>query len=165
MKLSAIVRLLICLVRLCKPLITESSVDLLDNKVRKRKFETVYRTNYAQAIHQQNRAKSVRPVTLTKELMERILPYWKQKYSSEMMGTAKGIPVPISTIYYWIHSGHLGISPSEMPYPRKRKAEKKQASPNFKPAGKSIEERPERTNQRLENDHSIDHFHPKLDNT
>ncbi|SQG96660.1 transposase IS1239 [Streptococcus pyogenes] len=35
-----------------------------------------------------------------------------------------------------------------MLYPRKSKAEKKQASPNFKPAGKSIEERPESINNR-----------------
>ncbi|CAM3347452.1 Integrase catalytic domain-containing protein [Streptococcus pluranimalium] len=35
-----------------------------------------------------------------------------------------------------------------MRYPRKSKAEKKQASPNVKPAGKSIEERPESINKR-----------------
>ncbi|EHD88663.1 F0F1 ATP synthase subunit epsilon [Streptococcus pneumoniae GA11304] len=40
-----------------------------------------------------------------------------------------------------------------MLYPRKRKGVKKQASPNFKPAGKSIEERPDVINLRLENGH------------
>lgn len=40
-----------------------------------------------------------------------------------------------------------------MRYPRKNKAQKKQVSPYFKPAGKSIEERPEAINQRLENGH------------
>lgn len=40
-----------------------------------------------------------------------------------------------------------------MLYPRKRKAIKKQASPNFKPEGKSIEERPDVINLRLENGH------------
>ena len=40
-----------------------------------------------------------------------------------------------------------------MLYPRKGKSVKKQARPNFKPAGKSIEERPEVINLRLENGH------------
>ncbi|VOW08778.1 transposase-like protein, IS1239 [Streptococcus pneumoniae] len=40
-----------------------------------------------------------------------------------------------------------------MLYPRKRKGVKKQASPNFKPASKSIEERPDVINLRLENGH------------
>ncbi len=59
------------------------------------------------------------------------------------MVKSKGIPVPISTIYYWIHHGHLGLTKADMLYPRQEKAKKKHASPNFKPAGKSIEERPE----------------------
>uniref|UniRef100_UPI0004926501 IS30 family transposase n=1 Tax=Streptococcus suis TaxID=1307 RepID=UPI0004926501 len=42
---------------------------------------------------------------------------------------------------------------ADMLYPRKRKGVKKQASPNFKPAGKSIEERPDVINLRLENGH------------
>ncbi len=99
-------------------------------------------------VYDENRIKSVRPVTLTKELKERIVHYWKQKYSPEMMVMAKGIPVPIATIFYWIHHGHLGMAPSALLYPRKSKAEKKRASPNFKPAGKSIEERPESINKR-----------------
>ena len=114
-------------------------------QVRKGRFEKVYRADAAQVVYDKNRTKSVRPVTLTKELKERIVHYWRQKYSPEMMGMAKGIPVPIPTIYYWIHHRHLGVAPSGMLYPRKSKAEKKQASPNFKPAGKSIEERPEST--------------------
>lgn len=121
---------------------------LVRQQVRKGRFEKVYRTDAAQVVYDENRTKSVRPVTLTKELKERIVHYRGQKYSPEMMVKTKGIPVPISTIYYWIHHGHLGIAPSEMLYPRKSKAEKKQASPNFKPAGKSIEERPESINKR-----------------
>ena len=65
-----------------------------------------------------------------------------------MMVKAKGINVPISTIYYWIHNGHLGLTEVDMLYPRKVKAKKKQASPDFKSAGKSIEERPESINKR-----------------
>lgn len=52
-----------------------------------------------------------------------------------MMVKSKGIPVPISTIYYWIHHGHLGLTKADMLYPRQEKAKKKHASPNFKPAG------------------------------
>ncbi|MCP3889938.1 MAG: IS30 family transposase, partial [Desulfobulbaceae bacterium] len=59
----------------------------------------------------------------------------------------------ISTIYYWFHNGHLGLTKADMLYPRKGKSVKKQASPNFKPAGKSIEDRPEVINLRLENGH------------
>lgn len=70
-----------------------------------------------------------------------------------MMGKAKGINVGISTIYYWIHHGKLGLSKQDLLYPRKGKAVKKEASINFKPAGKSIEQRPEDINLRLENGH------------
>ena len=55
-----------------------------------------------------------------------------------MIVKAKGVNVGMSTIYYWIHQG---------------KTVKKQASPNFKPAGKSIEQRPKAINLRLENGH------------
>ncbi len=64
------------------------------------------------------------------------------------MVKAKGVSAPISTIYYWIHHGHLGLTKADTLYPRKEKVKKKQASPNFKPTGKSIEERPESINQR-----------------
>lgn len=121
---------------------------LVRQQVRKGKFKKVYRADAAQSAYDTNRTKSVRPVTLTKELKEQILHYWGQKYSPEMMVKAKGISVPISTIYYWIHHGQLGIDPCEMLYPRKRKENKKKGSPNFKPAGKSIEERPECINNR-----------------
>ena len=65
-----------------------------------------------------------------------------------MMVKVKGINVSISTIYYWIHHGYLGLTEADMLYPRKVKAKKKQASPDFKSAGKSIEERPEIINKR-----------------
>ena len=68
-----------------------------------------------------------------------------------MMVKAKGVNVGISTIYYWIHHGKLGLSKQDLLYPRKGKTVKKQASINFKPAGQSIEQRPEAINLRLEN--------------
>ena len=70
-----------------------------------------------------------------------------------MMVKKKKMKVGISTIYYWFHNGHLVMTKADMLYPRKGKSVKKQASPNFKPAGKSIEERPEVINLRLENGH------------
>lgn len=66
-----------------------------------------------------------------------------------MMVKAKGVTVGISTIYYWIHHGKLGLTKQSLLYPRKGKTVKKQASPNFKSAGKYIEQRPEAINLRL----------------
>ncbi len=111
-------------------------------QVRRGKYEQVYSADFAQKSYQNNRKRSVKQVSLTKELKEKMTHYIKQKYSPEMMVKAKGVNVPISTIYYWIHHGHLGLTKADMLYPRKEKAKKKHASPNFKPAGKSIEERP-----------------------
>ncbi len=54
----------------------------------------VYRAEKAQVAYDKNRTKSVRPVALTKELKERILHYWEQKYLPEMMVKTKDIPVP-----------------------------------------------------------------------
>ncbi|CRI62059.1 Mobile element protein [Streptococcus pneumoniae] len=90
---------------------------------------------------------------MTKELKEKILHYHNQKFSPEMMVMAKGVNVGISTIYYWIHHGKLGLSTQDLLYPRKGKVLRKQASTNFKPAGQSIEQRPEAINLRLENGH------------
>lgn len=74
-------------------------------------------------------------------------------FSPEMIVKKKQIPVGISTIYYWFHNGHLGLAKKDMLYPRKGKSVKKQTSPNFKPVGKSIEERLDIINLRLENGH------------
>ena len=70
-----------------------------------------------------------------------------------MMVKKKQLAVGSSTIYCSVHHGHLGLKKTDMLYPRKGKSVKKQASPNFKPAGKSIEDRPEVINLRLENGH------------
>ncbi len=70
-----------------------------------------------------------------------------------MMFNKMQMKVSISTIYYWFHNGHLGLTKDDMLYHRKRKGVKKQTSPNFKQAGKSIEERPDVINLGLENGH------------
>ncbi|HFI0677364.1 TPA: IS30 family transposase, partial [Streptococcus suis] len=122
-------------------------------QVRKGVYKKVYSADYAQTVYHSNRKRSVKKLILTKEIREKILHYHKQKFSPEMMVKKKQVKVGISTIYYWFHNGHLGLTKTDMLYPRKRKGVKKQASPNFKPAGKSIEERPEVINLRLENGH------------
>ncbi len=55
--------------------------------------------------------------------------YIKQKYSPEMMVKAKGVNIPISTIYYWIHHGQLGLTKADRPYPRKNVASKNMPVP------------------------------------
>ena len=122
-------------------------------QVRKGLYKKVYSADYAQTVYQTNRKRSVKKIILTKEMKEKILHYAKQKFSPEMMVKKKQLAVGISTIYYWVHHGHLGLKKADMLYPRKKKATKKQASPNFKPAGKYIEERPDVINLRLENGH------------
>ncbi|HFI0832269.1 TPA: IS30 family transposase [Streptococcus suis] len=122
-------------------------------QVRKGVYKKVYSADYAQTVYQFNRKRSVKKLILTKEIREKILHYHKQKFSPEMMVKMKQVKVGISTIYYWFHNGHLGLTKADMLYPRKWKGVKKQASPNFKPAGKSIAERPEVINLRLENGH------------
>lgn len=117
-------------------------------QVRKGKYELVYSADFAQDAYDNNRKCSVKRLSLTKELRENIVHYLKQKYSPEMIVKTKGITVSISTIYYWIHHGQLGLTRADMLYPSKATPKKKQASPNFKLAGKSIEERPESINNR-----------------
>lgn len=118
-------------------------------QVRKGKFELVYSADFAQNVYETNRKHSVKQASLTKELKEKILHYIKQKYSPEMMVKSKGIAVSVSTIYYWINQGHLGLTKADMLYPRRGKVNhKKQVSPYFKPAGNSIEERPKSINER-----------------
>ncbi|VFH98742.1 helix-turn-helix domain-containing protein [Streptococcus pneumoniae] len=79
----------------------------------KGRFKEVYSADYAQQSYENNRKRSVRKSSVTKELKEKILHYHNQKFSLD----------------------------------------KKQASINFKPAGQSIEQRPEAINLRLENGH------------
>ncbi|WP_220514761.1 IS30 family transposase, partial [Streptococcus pneumoniae] len=108
----------------------------------KGRFKEVYSADYAQQSYENNRKRSVKKSSLTKELKEKILHYHNQKFSPEMMVMAKGVNV-----------GKLGLSKQDLLYPRKGKALKKQASTNFKPAGQSIEQRSEAINLRLENGH------------
>ncbi|HET1723520.1 TPA: IS30 family transposase, partial [Streptococcus pneumoniae] len=85
----------------------------------KGRFKEVYSADYAQQSYENNRKRSVKKSSLTKELKEKILHYHNQKFSPEMMVMAKGVNVGISTIYYWIHRGKLGLSKQDLLYPRK----------------------------------------------
>lgn len=105
----------------------------------KGRFKEVYSADYAQQSYENNRKHSVKKSSLNKEMKEKILHYHNQKFSPEMMVMAKGVNVGLSTIYYWIHHGKLGLIKQDLFYPRKGKSVKKQASTNFKPAGQSIE--------------------------
>ncbi|GAA0058331.1 hypothetical protein ScFU53_08620 [Streptococcus canis] len=100
-------------------------------QVRQGKYEQVYSADFAQKAYQNNRKRSVKQVTLTKELKEKIVHYIKQKYSSEMMVKTKGVNIPISTIYYWIHHGHLGLTKADRLYPRKNVASKNMPVPTL----------------------------------
>ncbi|MBK0349029.1 IS30 family transposase, partial [Aerococcaceae bacterium zg-ZJ1578] len=75
------------------------------------------------------------------------------KYSPEMIVGRKIVNVSVSTIYYWIHHGHIGLSPKDLLYPRKNKVLRKKQSENFRIKGKSIECRPDNINKRLEPGH------------
>ncbi len=121
--------------------------------MRKGTFEVLYSADFPQEAYQNNRKRSVKQVSLTKGLKEKIIHYIIHRYSPEMMVKTKGIKVPISTIYYWILHGKLSLGKEAMLYPRKAKQARKQASPYFKHAGKSIEQRPYSINQRLEARH------------
>lgn len=121
---------------------------LILQQLRHSRFKKVYSADRAQMTYGENRKRSVKAVQLDKQTKEKICHYLTQKYSPEMMVKAGKVTVLVSTIYYWIHHGHLGVGKEALLYPRKAKANKKQASPNFKPAGKSIEERLESINKR-----------------
>ncbi len=54
-------------------------------------------------------------------MKEKILHYAKQKFSPEMMVKKKKMKVGISTIYYWFHNGHLGLTVKRHALPQKRK--------------------------------------------
>lgn len=118
---------------------TEIKCGTVRKCLGKGRFKEVYYGDYAQQSYENNRKHSVKKSSLTKKLKEKILYYHNQKFSPEMMVKAKGVNVGISTIYYWIHHGKLGLSKQELLYPRKGKSVKKQVSTNFKSAGQSIE--------------------------
>ncbi|MHB9782903.1 IS30 family transposase, partial [Streptococcus sp. 10F2] len=107
----------------------------------------------AQENYEKNRKRSVKKLILTKEMKEQILHYHRQKYSPEMMVKAKKIKAAMQTIYYWYHNGQLGLTSNDLLYARKRKATRKQASSKFKPAGNSIDNRPDEINLREQNGH------------
>ena len=89
----------------------------LYNKCEKGCTKKVYSADYAQTVYQTNRKRSVKKIILTKEMKEKILHYAKQKFSPEMMVKKKKMKVGISTIYYWFHNGHLGLTKSRHALP------------------------------------------------
>ncbi|WP_194284423.1 helix-turn-helix domain-containing protein, partial [Streptococcus pneumoniae] len=82
----------------------------------KGRFKEVYSADYLNSLMKTIASGSVKKSSLTKELKEKILHYHNQKFSPEMMVIAKGVNVGISTIYYWIHRGKLGLSKQDLLY-------------------------------------------------
>ena len=76
-------------------------------------------------VYQTNRKRSVKKIILTKELKEKIVHYANQKFSPEMLVKKKQLAVGISTIYYWVYHGHLGLKKADMLYPRKKESDQK----------------------------------------
>ena len=68
---------------------------------------------------------------LTEEVGGNLLYYHDQTGSSEMMVKAKGLEIGISTLYYWIYHGKLGVTKQDLLYPRKGKVAKKQGHPKL----------------------------------
>ena len=90
--------------------------------MRKGLYKKVYSADYVQTVYQTNRKQSVKKIIPTKELKEKIVHYTKQKFSPEMMVNKKHLAFVFSTIYYWVHHGHLGLKKADMLYPRKKNA-------------------------------------------
>ena len=85
---------------------------------------------------------------ITQDSQGQACPLPEAKKPPEIKNKAKSIEIPISTIYYWIHQGHLDVTQEALLYPRKQKTPKNKASSNFKLARKSIKEHPENINWR-----------------
>ncbi len=121
-------------------------------QVKPHKFRKVYHPDYASKIYKDNRKKSVKKGILTKAIKDRIIHLNKQKISPEMMIKKYKVKACISSIYYWIHNDKLGKK-VKLFYPHKRKKIKKVASTNYKAFGKSIDQRDDIINLRLEKGH------------
>ena len=101
--------------------------------LEKGRFKKVYSADYAQRSYESNRKRSVKKLSLTKELKEKILHYHNQKFSPEMMVKAKEVNVGISTIYYWIHHGKLGLTKQNLLYLEKENLLRNKLAPILNP--------------------------------
>lgn len=127
---------------------------LVLQQVRKGRFKKVYSAEYAHSHYLNQRDKCGRKVSLDKETKETLIHFLTEmKYSPEMVVDSNLVNVPVSTIYYWIHNGHLGLTSNDLLYPRKSKKKRKNTSSQFRVKGQSIEMRPEVINQRGEYGH------------
>lgn len=123
-------------------------------QVRKGRFKKMYSAEYAHSQYLNQRDKCGRKVSLDKETKETLVHFLTEmKYSPEMIVHSNLVNVPVSTIYYWIHNGHLGLTSNDLLYPRKSKKKRKNTTSQFRVKGQSIEMRPEVINQRGEYGH------------
>ena len=80
-------------------------------QVRKRRFKKIYSAEYAHSQYLKQRDNCGRKVSLDKETKETLVHFLTEmKYSPEMIVHSNLVNVPVSTIYYWIHNGHLGLT-------------------------------------------------------
>lgn len=123
-------------------------------QVRKQHFKKIYSAEFAHSQYSKHRDNCGRKVSLDVETKKTIVYFITvMKYSPEMIVHSNLVKVPVSTIYYWIHHGHLGLTSNDLLYPRKSKKKRKHIESTFRIKGQSIEIRPESINQRREFSH------------
>lgn len=119
------------------------------------KLKSVYKADFAQLIYDKNKKRCGRRLKVHFEIRDKVLHFLKQKHSPEMISKTKiDKKVSTSTIYYWINKGFFGLKRSILNYPRKKKSKNIYKGKRGIVLGKSIEERPESINERVE----IGHF-------
>lgn len=117
------------------------------------KLKKIYKADFAQLIYDKNKKRCGRRLKVPFEIRDKILHFLKQKHSPEMISKTKiDKKISTSTIYYWINKGFFGLERSILNYPGKKKkpTNKEKRERIF---GKSIEERPDYINDRLETGH------------
>lgn len=117
------------------------------------KLKKMYKADFAQLIYDKNKKRCGRKLKIPFEIRDKILHFLKQKYSPEMISKTKiDNKISTSTIYYWINNGFFGLKRSILNYPRKKKKNPHKEK-RERILGKSIEERPNYINDRVEIGH------------
>lgn len=117
------------------------------------KLKKMYKADFAQLIYDKNKKRCGRKLKIPFEIRDKILHFLKQKYSPEMISKTKiDNKISTSTIYYWINNGFFGLKRSILNYPRKKKKNSHKEK-RERILGKSIEERPNYINDRVEIGH------------
>lgn len=113
----------------------------------------VYLSDYAQRKHDEKVAHKGRKKKLSKDspMLQQVRELiGEQKYSPEAaLYKIENRECCIKTIYNYIHAGYLnGITVESLPYTPKKKKKTQVVKREYKPKGRSIEERPKEINRR-----------------